>query len=60
VRAAFSQRRKMLKNALTSGCELDTDKISALEEASGIDFKRRGETLSVREFVHLTNTLSRL
>ncbi|MFQ5907105.1 MAG: 16S rRNA (adenine(1518)-N(6)/adenine(1519)-N(6))-dimethyltransferase RsmA [bacterium] len=60
VKGAFSQRRKMLKNSLAASIKLDTDKVSVLEKESGIDLKRRGETLSVREFVHLTNTLSGL
>jgi 16S rRNA (adenine1518-N6/adenine1519-N6)-dimethyltransferase len=58
VKGAFSQRRKMLRNALAPYLELDAEKLALLEKESGIDFKRRGETLSVREFVHLANTLA--
>lgn len=58
VRGAFSQRRKMLRNALAAHLNLDACKMSALEEASAIDFTRRGETLSLEEFVHLANTLA--
>lgn len=60
VRAAFSKRRKMLKNALLNS---DLDRtgrliLSAFEKA-GIDPKRRAETLSVEEFVRLSNHLER-
>ena len=58
IKAAFGQRRKNLKNALT-GSELhiaaETAK-HALENA-GIDPIRRAETLSVEEFVRLSNRL---
>lgn len=60
VRGAFSQRRKMVKNSLAPYLKLDTEKMSALEKTSRIDLTRRAQTLSVEEFVHLTNTLSNL
>jgi 16S rRNA (adenine1518-N6/adenine1519-N6)-dimethyltransferase len=52
VAAAFSQRRKTLRNALSALCDADT-----LRE-SGIDPGARGETLSVADFVRLANTLA--
>jgi len=58
VQAAFSQRRKTLKNAL-SGSFLqldDTIVLSALSQAA-IDPSRRAETLSVLEFVRLSDQL---
>jgi 16S rRNA (adenine1518-N6/adenine1519-N6)-dimethyltransferase len=58
VRGAFSQRRKMLRNSLGPHLKLEPGLLSELERASGIDFGRRGETLSISEFVHLSNTLS--
>jgi 16S rRNA (adenine1518-N6/adenine1519-N6)-dimethyltransferase len=58
IKAAFGQRRKNLKNAL-AGSEFhisnETSK-KALENA-GIDPTRRAETLSVEEFVRLSNML---
>lgn len=51
VTQAFSQRRKTLRNCLRT--LLDTDQI----ESVGIDPKRRPETLSVEEFVNLSNLL---
>jgi 16S rRNA (adenine1518-N6/adenine1519-N6)-dimethyltransferase len=49
VQAAFGQRRKTLRNALRA-LELD-----AALHRSGIDPSRRGETLSVAEFVRLAD-----
>jgi 16S rRNA (adenine1518-N6/adenine1519-N6)-dimethyltransferase len=52
VAAAFSQRRKTLRNALASLCDAE-----ALRSA-GIDPGVRGETLSVADFVRLANALA--
>lgn len=58
VRAAFGKRRKILKNALLgSDLGLGHEKISAALKLAGIDSKRRAETLSVNEFVTLSNLL---
>ena len=46
VRAAFNQRRKMLKNSLSSWDISDKVK-------EKIDFSRRPETLSIKEFASL-------
>jgi 16S rRNA (adenine1518-N6/adenine1519-N6)-dimethyltransferase len=52
VGAAFSQRRKTLRNALSAVCD-----VGAIE-AAGIDPRARGETLSVTQFVRLANLLT--
>jgi 16S rRNA (adenine1518-N6/adenine1519-N6)-dimethyltransferase len=58
VRAAFGKRRKMLKNALLgSDLALDTETVSGALALAGIDEKRRAETLSVQEFVGLSNKI---
>ena len=59
VRDAFAQRRKMLINNLKKSKLLEGVSESFLKEAlkiAGIDGKRRGETLSIEEFGHLSNT----
>ena len=58
VKASFSKRRKTLKNAL-SGPILQIDASTAAREliAAGIDPIRRAETLTVEEFVNLSNQL---
>jgi len=58
IKAAFGQRRKNLKNAL-AGSELHIaaeTSMHALENA-GIDSTRRAETLTVEEFVRLSNSI---
>lgn len=56
VKAAFSQRRKTLQNALkTMG--VGKEIIAAALDKSGIDGGRRGETLSLSEFADLTNSI---
>ena len=58
IKAAFGKRRKTLKNSL-SGSELKIDAqtaVSALNSA-GIDPARRAETLTVEEFVRLSNAV---
>lgn len=50
VKAAFSTRRKTLKNSLSSlGLDLST---------ADFDFTRRAENLSIDEFINLSNTLN--
>ncbi|MBT7085648.1 MAG: ribosomal RNA small subunit methyltransferase A [Desulfobacterales bacterium] len=58
IKAGFGKRRKILKNALM-GSELHIDAQIATEVLtdSGIDLKRRAETLSVEEFSRLSNKL---
>jgi len=58
VKAAFSKRRKTLKNAL-AGSILEMDAKTAGQELAnaGIDPVRRAETLTVPEFVGLSNRL---
>jgi 16S rRNA (adenine1518-N6/adenine1519-N6)-dimethyltransferase len=58
VQAAFGQRRKTLRNALGGGLlPLDPSAAATVLEACGIDPRRRAETLSVPEFVTLTNEI---
>ena len=52
VGGAFAQRRKTLRNALRAQADED-----AFQQA-GIDPQRRGETLSVAEFVRLADAIS--
>jgi 16S rRNA (adenine1518-N6/adenine1519-N6)-dimethyltransferase len=52
VRAAFSQRRKTLRNALSTVCTPEQI------EAVGIDPGARAETVSVADYVNLANSLA--
>jgi 16S rRNA (adenine1518-N6/adenine1519-N6)-dimethyltransferase len=57
VHAAFGQRRKTLKNALSTLA--DGARVAQALERAGIDGQRRGETLSVAEFARLSDALPR-
>jgi 16S rRNA (adenine1518-N6/adenine1519-N6)-dimethyltransferase len=58
IKAAFGQRRKTLKNALqNSELHVDGDIAEKALVLSGIDPLRRAESLSVEEFVKLSNRL---
>lgn len=59
VRASFSQRRKTLGNSLKT-LQSDTNFLKNLAEESQIDFNRRAETLSQKEFARLAVTYQRL
>ena len=61
VRAAFEQRRKALKNALsrTRDLKLTKKKILSILEKADIKPLRRGETLSLEEFARLSNLLTK-
>lgn len=58
VKAAFGKRRKTLKNALSgSDLEISGPQVEQLLDKAGINPMRRAETLSVEEFVALSNGL---
>ena len=55
VRGAFGQRRKKVANSLAAypALEMSRDEARLALEAIGVDSDRRGETLSMEEFVRL-------
>ena len=58
IKSGFGNRRKTLKNALSaSDLNIDSNTATMVLEKSGIDPIRRAETLTVEEFVRLSNTL---
>ena len=58
IKSGFGNRRKTLKNALAaSELNIDPNTAKGVLEKSGIDPIRRAETLTVEEFVKLSNTL---
>ena len=59
VKAAFGQRRKTLNNALKT-MQLDSALVQSALAQCEIDGTRRGETLSVAEFVALSNAISEM
>jgi 16S rRNA (adenine1518-N6/adenine1519-N6)-dimethyltransferase len=60
VRGAFAQRRKTLSNTLSSSLGFQRDVLSEILKDEGIDPLRRGETLTVDEFLRLARALRHL
>jgi len=58
VDAAFSQRRKMLRSALSSMCA-GSEKASEILESAEIDPQLRGEALNVDDYVRLTYAMKK-
>ena len=56
IKAAFSQRRKTLKNCL-SGAGFDRDKVSKVIQELGLDENIRGEKLSIAQLGELSEKL---
>jgi 16S rRNA (adenine1518-N6/adenine1519-N6)-dimethyltransferase len=57
VRAAFGQRRKTLLNALSGGLGLPREQVETVLRNAGIAPQRRGETLTLEEFIALSRWL---
>lgn len=57
VKGAFLQRRKKIHNSLKASCIRSGEQIMEALQRAGIDSNRRAETLSIEEFVKLSETL---
>ncbi len=55
IRASFGQRRKTIENSL-SGI-LEKKKVSAILETLKIDPKLRAENLTLKDYIHISNTI---
>lgn len=60
VKLAFAQRRKTLRNNLKKHEEIQQEQLNKLEQKTGLNLNRRGETLSVNEFIHLAKAIKSL
>ncbi|BEQ13112.1 16S rRNA (adenine(1518)-N(6)/adenine(1519)-N(6))-dimethyltransferase RsmA [Desulfoferula mesophila] len=60
VKAAFSQRRKMMGNSLAGGLRRERGPVVEALERAGVEPTRRAETLSVAEFAAVTKELEPL
>ncbi len=58
VRAGFAQRRKQLHNALAGGLALSAQQVHAALAAAHIEARRRAQSLSIAEWVTLSNALA--
>ncbi|HEX2148603.1 MAG TPA: 16S rRNA (adenine(1518)-N(6)/adenine(1519)-N(6))-dimethyltransferase RsmA [Actinomycetota bacterium] len=57
VRAAFSQRRKTIRNTLASGLDMEAGEVEAALARAGIDPGLRAEALGLNEFAGLVRVL---
>lgn len=57
VRAAFGQRRKMVRNSLAAGLALSPDTAERALAAAGVDPRVRAETLSIEDFARIAQAL---
>ena len=60
VRACFSQRRKKLINSLKSTSSFPIDKLEKAFVEANIDPNRRAETLSIEEFITLSEIFGKI
>ena len=54
IKAGFSQKRKTLRNSLSSGLHISSTKVEGLLTQADIDPMRRAETLSIEEWSALS------
>lgn len=59
IKAGFSQKRKTLRNSLSSGLHIAPAEAESMLVSAGIDPKRRAETLSIEEWRKLCETDSK-
>ena len=57
IKAGFSQKRKTLRNSLSSGLHISPTNAAELLARTGIDPQRRAETLSIEEWEKLSETM---
>jgi 16S rRNA (adenine1518-N6/adenine1519-N6)-dimethyltransferase len=57
IKAGFSQKRKTLRNSLSSGLSISPAAAAELLEGAGIEPQRRAETLSIDEWQRLAEKI---
>ncbi len=60
VKAGFLHKRKTLRNSLSTGLKWPPEKTESLLSAAEIDPKRRAQTLSLPEWLELTNQYDKI
>lgn len=56
IKAGFSQKRKTLRNSLSAGLHMSPSEAEVLLQSSGLDPRRRAETLSLEEWGKLVDS----
>ena len=59
IKAGFSQKRKTLRNSLSSGLHIASSTAEEMLANANIDSKRRAETLSIEEWERLSEMMKR-
>jgi 16S rRNA (adenine1518-N6/adenine1519-N6)-dimethyltransferase len=59
IKAGFSQKRKTIRNSLSSGLHLPTTRVEELLATAGIDSMRRAETITLDEWKRVVLLVSR-
>lgn len=59
IKAGFSQKRKTIRNSLSSGLHLPTTHVEELLATAGIDSMRRAETITLEEWKRVVLLVSR-
>lgn len=59
IKAGFSQKRKTLRNSLSSGLHVASSAAEEMLAKANIDSKRRAETLSIEEWERLSEMMKR-
>jgi len=59
IKAGFSQKRKTIRNSLSSGLHLPTTRVEELLATAGIDSMRRAETITLNEWKRVVLLVSR-
>ncbi len=57
IKAAFSQRRKTVLNAIASGMSLDKRELSGILESAGVAETARAEKLTLRDFAQIADAM---
>lgn len=60
IKAGFSQKRKTLRNSLSSGLRISTQECEALLKQAGVESMRRAESLSIEEWKRLCQIYRRV
>jgi len=60
IKAGFLHKRKTLRNSLSKGLGWSTDQASELLTSGGVDPGRRAETLSIQEWLELTDAYDKI
>lgn len=59
VKAAFSQRRKVISNSLSSGLKMSKEEINGILERAQVPANARAEKLSLEDFAKIANEVSK-